>query len=190
MLITDWSRGRDAELTRVARVLEAGPQVAVQHRHPEATTRAFLEEARALSRLCEGVGAPLFVNSRLDVALEVGAHVHVAAHALRVGDVRPHLPTGRWLSHAVHSLAEAQPGADLALVSPVFAPNSKTNDTRATLGPEGFAELARQLPCPAFALGGVTPESALALRGPWVAGYASIHGLLTADDARALLRRS
>ncbi|HEX8433476.1 thiamine phosphate synthase [Archangium sp.] len=193
MVITDWRLPRARLLAALERALEVGPQVAVQHRHPEATAREFLEEARLLSGLCHARGNPLFINGRLDVALLVGAHLHLPAGGLTPEDVRPHLPTGRLVSVAVHDAQEARRarGADLALVSPVFSPGSKPGDTRPTLGPEGFRALASALPCPALALGGITPESALLLGG--ATGFAVISGVLEAEDpgaaARALVRR-
>ena len=192
VIITDWRLPPERLLGAISRALEAGPGVAVQHRHPEASGRRFLEEARLLAGLCGARGAPLFINGRLDVALLLGAHLHLPAHGPTPGDVRPHLPQGQLVSVAVHDEAEARAalGADLALVSPVFSPGSKPGDTRATLGPEGFAALAAMLPCPALALGGITPERARELRG--AAGFAVISSVLEAEDpaaaARAMLR--
>ncbi|RJS16356.1 thiamine phosphate synthase [Corallococcus sp. H22C18031201] len=190
LVITDWRLPREQLLTALARALDAGPDVAVQHRHPEAPAPLFLEEARLLAQLCHARGRALFVNGRLDVALEVGAHLHLPASGPAPHVVRPALPPERWVSVAVHDAAEARRahGADLALVSPVFSPGSKPNDTRPPLGPEGFAALARLLPCPALALGGMTPERARAVRG--AAGVAVISAVLAAADptlaARAL----
>jgi thiamine-phosphate pyrophosphorylase len=194
IVITDWRLPRARLLAALERALEAGPEVAVQHRHPEAPTRVFLEEARLLAELCRPHGNPLFVNGRLEVALLVGAHLHLPARSLTVEDVRPVLPPGRWVSAAVHDADEAQlaRGADLALVSPVYAPGSKPGDTRPPLGPLGFQTLAAALSCPALALGGITPERAAQL--PRAHGFAVISAVLEADDpaavARALLRPS
>lgn len=191
IVITDWRLPRQRLLAALERALEAGPDVAVQHRHPDASARTFLEEARMLAALCQARGNPLFVNGRLDVALLVGAHLHLPASGPTVEDVRPFLPAGRLVSVAVHDTAEAQlaRGADLALVSPVFAPGSKPADTRAPLGPAGFQALMAALPCPALALGGITPERAILL--PRAQGFAVISAVLEALDpsevARALL---
>ena len=124
IVITDWRLPRARLLAALERALEAGPEVAVQHRHPDAPARTFLEEARLLAQLCHARGNPLFVNGRLDVALLVGAHLHLPALGPTVADVRPHLPAGRQVSVAVHNEEEARlaRGADLALVSPVYAP--------------------------------------------------------------------
>jgi thiamine-phosphate pyrophosphorylase len=192
VVITDWRLPQAQLLEALERSLEAGPEVAIQHRHPGAPARAFLEEARLLAALCHRRANPLFVNGRLDVALLVGAHLHLPAKGLTPKDVRPHLPSGRWISVAVHDADEARlaQGANLALVSPVFSPGSKPGDTRPPLGPEGFQALAATLPCPALALGGVTPERAARLAG--AQGFAVISAILEAEDpaavARALLR--
>ncbi len=180
ILITDWSRG-EALLGLVERALLGGRGVAVQHRHPGATDRDFLAEGRALAEVCARHGAPLFVNRRLDVALLLDAHLHLPSSGLLPADVRPHLPKGRWVSAAVHDAAEAERarGADLALVSPAFAPLSKAGE-RPPLGPSGFAALAGKVSCPAYALGGVTPER-LATLGP-VPGAAVIGAVLDAAD--------
>ncbi|AKF82085.1 thiamine-phosphate pyrophosphorylase [Myxococcus fulvus 124B02] len=191
VVITDWRLPRGRLLEALSRALDAGPDVAVQHRHPEATSRGFLEEARVLAALCHARGNPLFINGRLDVALLVDAHLHLPAHGLLPAQVRPRLPEGRLLSVAVHDEAEALDarGADLALVSPVHAPGSKPGDARRPLGPEGFRALAGRLECPALALGGITGERARALEG--AAGVAVISAVLEAEDpahaARTLL---
>ncbi|NTX66690.1 thiamine phosphate synthase [Myxococcus sp. CA051A] len=191
VVITDWRLPRERLLGALSRALEAGPDVAVQHRHPESSGRRFLEDARVLAALCRTRGNPLFVNGRLDVALLVGAHLHLPSDGPTPGDVRPHLPPGRLISLAVHDEREARAarGADLALVSPVFSPGSKPGDTRTTLGPEGFLALTAGLPCPALALGGITAERASRLTG--AAGFAVISSVLEAEDpaqaARALL---
>ncbi len=171
MVITDWSKGRDWVLEELSAALAGQTGIAIQHRHPGVTTRQFLDEGRALAQLCSKFNAPLFINSRLDVARALDAHLHLATHAITVADAKPCLPVGTLVSHAVHALGEYQPGADFALVSPVFTPRSKPTDSRPLLGVEGFIELARQLPCPAFALGGLTPATAAPLRAS-AAGFA------------------
>lgn len=185
LLITDWSLGAPLLLDRVERALAAGPGLAVQHREPGASARVFFEHAEALAHCCERSGAPLFINGRLDVAQALEAHLHLPAHGLRVADVRPF--HARWLSVAVHDEAEAAQvdGADFALVSPVFRPGSKPQDTRPPLGPEGFSRLAARLPCPAFALGGLDAGRTRALGAP---GVAVVGDVFHHEDVEARVR--
>jgi thiamine-phosphate pyrophosphorylase len=191
LLVTDWSLGAPRLLALLERVCALGPEVGLQHRHKEAATRPFLAEARTLASLCARHGNPLFVNGRLDVALLVGAHLHLPVDGPTPAEVRPHLPPGRWVSAAVHDQAELQraAGADLVLLSPVFAPNSKADTGRPTLGRLGYAQLRARSSCPALALGGVQLDR-LPLLGP-VEGVAVQGAVLGAADpaaaARALL---
>ena len=193
VLITDWEMGERALLAALEDVVPLGMAVAIQHRHPGAEGGELLREARLLATRCERFGVPLFVNERLDVALLVGAHLHLPARGPDVSDVRRLVPEGKWISVAVHDEREAERarGADLALVSPVFGAGSKPDDARPRLGPDEFARLARRLECPAFALGGVDAERARTLPPELTAGVAAISAVLRAprprDAAQALL---
>ncbi len=185
IVITDWQIPGPRLLAALESALSLGPEVALQHRHPGAADRLLFEEGEQLAKLCGRFGNPLFVNGRLDVALLLGAHLHLPARAIKVGDVRPHLRPGTWISVAVHDADEAldASGADLALVSPVFAPGSKPTDPRPELGPEGFARLAEQTPCRSFALGGIAPGNAERVRGAF--GFAAISSVLKDRDPKA-----
>ena len=105
ILITDWSR--EDCVARIREALRAGPGIAVQHRHPGATDRQFYEEGLRLKDACGE--ALLFVNSRLDVALALDAHLHVTDHSLIADDVRPFL-RDRLLSASSPSPRPSPPG--------------------------------------------------------------------------------
>lgn len=183
MVITDWSLPDCVE--RVQAATRAGPGIAVQHRHPGATARTFFDDGL---RLKSALGStPLFVNDRLDVALALEAHLHLTDHSLNVGDVRRWL-RGRWVSASWHPPDPPRTEVDLLLASPVFSPNSK-QDTRPTLGADGFQRARRQVEKSVFALGGVDAASVKALQP--LDGVAVIGGVLHAADpesaARAML---
>ena len=191
LVVTDWSLGEARLLRALEQACALGAEVGVQHRHPEAPTRAFLQEARALASLCAQYNNPFFVNGRLDVALLVGAHLHLPVDAPTPAAVRPHMPAGKLVSAAAHDEAELgrAAGADLVLLSPVFRPSSKPTDKRPTLGPEGYARLSVRSTCPTLALGGIRPDT-LRLLGQ-VEGVAVQGAVLASPDpagvARALL---
>jgi thiamine-phosphate pyrophosphorylase len=80
------------------------------------------------------------------------------------------------LSLAVHGRAGLERArrlrADVALVSPAFP--TASHPGAPGLGPNRWAALARALPCPAVALGGMTPRLARRIPGRWAAGWAGI----------------
>ena len=189
LLITDWSRP-DC-LAQLKDALRAGPGIAIQHRHPGATDAVFYEEGLRLKDLIGD--APLFINSRLDLALALEAHLHLTYHSLRADDVRPHLGS-KWLRASFHPgpLPDPLPRGgegDFLLVSPVFDPISKPPE-RPALGVEAFQRFVSACPLPCFALGGIT-AARIASLGP-VAGVAVIgevlHAASPAHAAEALLR--
>lgn len=188
-MITDWTLPGDAHRAALEAVAALGLEVCIQHRDPGAAVRGFLDRARWLADLTRRTGAQLAINGRLDVALLVGANLHLPVDGPRPAEARPLLPAGRWISAAVHSeaeLAEAA-GCDAVLLSPVFAPGSKPGDARPPLGPEGFARLAgRAAPLPCFALGGMTPARLAMLDR--CQGAAAQSGILRAADPAAIAR--
>jgi thiamine-phosphate pyrophosphorylase len=191
LLVTDWSLGEKHLLGALEQVCALGTEVAVQHRHPEAPTRAFLQEARTLASLCARYNNRLFVNGRLDVALLVQAHLHLPVDGPTPSEVRPHLPAGTLVSAAAHDEAEVlrAAGADFLLLSPIFRPSSKPSDSRPTLGPAGYARLSARAGCPTLPLGGIRPDT-LPLLGPVEAVAvqgAVLASLDPAGVARALL---
>ena len=182
IVITDWAiEGLEQKL---ARLRPLGEQVAIQHRAPDMAPEEFLRKARALVKL----GLPLFINGQVDVAVTVGAHLHLPDGGPTASRCRARLPD-KLISVAVHTASAEVTGADLALVSPVFTPGSKPDDRRPPLGPEGFARIAASLPCPSYALGGIGPQNIGQI--PDAAGAAVISSVLKAADplvaARALL---
>ncbi len=183
LLITDWSLADFAE--RVDDALQAGPGIAVQHRDPGSTARHFFDNAWILQAICSRREAPLFINGRLDVALAVGAHLHLPVLALPVDEVRAHLPSEKMVSVSAHRTEEFQPSADLTLLSPVFQPSNK-RASAPMLGAGGFDALAARCPTPAFALGGMTPvrSADLLTRCPR-AGVAVMGAVFRAPSPRA-----
>jgi len=173
-------------------VAALGADVCIQHRDPGAPVRGFLERARWLAGVTRRGGAQLAINGRLDVALLVDAHLHLPVDAPRPGEVRPHLPPGRWISAAAHSTEElrAASGCDALLLSPVHPPGSKPGDPRPPLGREGFERLARAAgPVPCYPLGGMTPARlrALSMAGGVAVQSAILHAPDPAAAARAFI---
>lgn len=186
IVITDWSLGEERLLRALEDVATLGARVGIQQRHPEASAEEFLREARRVQELCTRHGVPFFVNGRIEVALELGAHLHLPASGMLPTDARAQLPADRWISVAVHDVEEAKRavGADFALVSPVFGAGSKPADTRPPLMPAGFRSIAGALPCRAYALGGINARNCRALPVDWTDGAAVVSSVLRAESPR------
>jgi len=173
---------------KLRQLLPLGNQLAFVFRDTSLSASSYFQKAQQLAALCRSAHVAFFVHRRLDMALALGAHLHLPSYGFRPSQVRPHLPADLLLSVSVHDEKEAHKalGADFALVCPVFSPGSKP---RTPLGPSGFFRLAQCLPCPAWALGGVAPSRLRQL--PGLAGAAVSSALWLASHplqvAQALL---
>lgn len=115
------------------------------------------------------------------VRLRAGG-VHLRSSG-RAGRGHPHRQMVR--SAAVHGIAEMRraerSGADLLLVSPVFATASH-RDAR-PIGIARFARMVREARRPVIALGGVTDQRFRRLRAAGAYGWAAIDGLTPGRSA-------
>ena len=74
----------------------------VQLREKEATTRAFVEQARALKAALAPLGVPLAINDRLDVALAVDADgLHVGQDDMPVEEARRLMGPGKFIGLSI-----------------------------------------------------------------------------------------
>lgn len=152
---------------------------------PSEVSRRILWELRSRARRR---GCLLLLNGDVEGALELGLDgVHLTSRQSAAEVVRRlPVPSPLLIGQSVHSLEEAlaaaAAGVDYLLVSPVFAPLSKSV-TGPALGLAGLAELALEHLPPIIALGGVTQEHWPELeRIPGVVGFAGITWL--ADEIR------
>jgi thiamine-phosphate pyrophosphorylase len=171
-----------AWLPILMQLLPLGSQLAFLFRDTSCSTRSYFERAQQLSKLCRLANVPFFVHRRLDIALALNTHLHLPAYGLSPSQARLALPQRKLLSVSVHNEEEASlaKGASFALLSPVFSPGSKPADTRPPLGPQGFCSLAQSLPCPAWALGGISPSTLKLL--PKLEGVAVVSALWQAEN--------
>lgn len=158
--------------------LFAGGADWVQIREKELTARELVELVRNAMAMPSFYSVKVLVNSRVDVAIAVGAAgVHLPSGSIAATEWRAITPPGFLIGVSCHSLddvlrAESE-GADYVVFGPVFAPLSKTSD----LAPRGLEELARvcaAVRIPVLALGGITSENASACVDAGAAGVAGI----------------
>lgn len=189
-VITDPRGGRVA-LELVAATLAGGAPV-VQVRAKGRTDRELLDFASRVVGLCRTHGATCLVNDRVDVAVAAGAHgTHVGADDLPVDAVRRvggpgHLVggTSRDPDHAATLVAA---GADYLGVGPAYATGSK-DGLPDPLGPDRIGAVARAVPVPVIAIGGVTAQRVPALLAAGAYGVAVIGAVNNAADPAAATR--
>jgi len=179
-----------ALLQAVAAALSSGLR-GVLLREPGLDERAFLDLARALRRLLDGVeGGWLGVHDRGHLALLAGADgLHLGFRSLapeRLPSAYRALAVGL-SAHAADATARWA-GADYLFFGPVRATPSKEGRLAPT-GFDGLAEAVERSAAPVWALGGLAPDDAAAVRAAGARGIATLGGILASDDPGAAARR-
>jgi thiamine-phosphate pyrophosphorylase len=153
-----------AVLVAQVRAVIAGGARAVQYRNKAATAPQRLQQAMALSAICNDAGVPLIVNDDVGLALEVdaaGAHLGREDGDLRTARAR--LGGNRLLGASCYDRLDIATraitaGADHIAFGAVFVSPTKPEATRAPLAI--LTEARRRFAVPVIAIGGITLENA------------------------------
>jgi len=182
--------GRDPPA--LAAALLRGGARCVQLRWKEASARELLAAALAIRPLARTAGALFLVNDRPDVARAAESDgVHLGQDDLPPAAARRVLGPGRLVGISTHDPAQARAaeaaGADYIGVGPVYATATKPG----ALAPRGLALVSAvraAVRCPLVAIGGITPETAPAVRAAGADAVAMIGALVRAPDPEAAVR--
>lgn len=185
--VTDrhWLNGRTLpELVRES--LEGGVSM-VQLREKNLDDAHFLEEARALQRLCREYRVPFLINDRADICLAVGADgVHVGQSDMEAGDVRAMLGPEKIIGVTAKTVEQAvlaeQRGADYLGVGAVF-PTGTKRDT-SVIRHETLREICAAVSIPVVAIGGISQDNVGLLRGSGIRGIAVVSAIYGQKDVR------
>jgi len=184
------ARGDLVERT-AALAAAAGARLAVHVRTRALGGAALLDLARRVGAVLEPHGSWLVVNDRVEIARAARARaVQLGRGSLAVRDVRriaPDLAAGRSVHDAAEAAAAAAEGADYLVAGPVLAtashpalPGAGPGLVRSVAGAAGGL--------PVIAIGGMTPETAAAVREAGAWGVAAVRALWDAPDPGAAAR--
>ena len=177
--------------TAAAAFLDGGAEI-LQLRHKGQWTREIFAAAREVARLCRETGAPLIIDDRADVALLLGAGLHVGQDDLAPRDARKLLGTEAivgFSSHNARQLCEAggEP-VDYVALGPVFATASKRQPDP-VVGIEEVRRCRALLEKPLAAIGGITRANAREVLAAGADTVAVIAGLLPQSPSAQALRQ-
>jgi thiamine-phosphate pyrophosphorylase len=164
--------------TAARAMLEGGARI-LQFRHKGHYSRAVFEEAERVAELSRRAGALFVVDDRADIALLLGAGLHVGQDDLPPQDARRLLGPGRLLGFSTHNAAQfaaaLEEPADYLAFGPIFSTASKENPDPA-VGCETLRQLRADRPL--VAIGGIQRAHALAVLAAGADSLAVINDLL------------
>ena len=186
--VTDrtWLRGQTLK-SQVEAALKGGATF-IQLREKELDEEAFLEEALEIGKLCREYGVPFVINDNVDIAEKAGADgVHVGQHDMEAGDVRRRLGPDKIIGVSAQTVDQAlraqEHGADYLGVGAVFPTGSKADATE--VEHETLRRICDAVDIPVIAIGGITRDNVLELRGTGICGIAVISAIFAKQDIEA-----
>ena len=184
--VTDqmWLKEGEKLADVVESVLQNGATF-LQIREKDLAEDAFEAEAERLKTLCAQHGVPFVVNDSVEIALQCDADgVHVGQSDIKGRDIRAMIGPDKILGISAGTVEEAvaaeKAGADYIGVGAVFPTGTKKNATPMTM--ELLKEIVSSVSIPVVAIGGISAENILQLRGSGVDGVAVVSAIFAAED--------
>lgn len=169
-----WETGVAPALAAFENALTGGLRL-VQVRESSLRADARLDFSRRLCNRLQGIGGIAVVNGDADLALELGAGLHLPSTALMEAKARPDF---EWCGASCHDEIELARAADLQLDYVLLGPVRVTasHPHRPGMGWDQFAKLVRGYSLPVLALGGMRPSDVEVAREHGAHGIAMIRG--------------
>lgn len=189
--VTDrsWLNGRTL-YDQVEEALKGGVTF-VQLREKNLDDTAFLQEAKEIKELCARFHVPFVINDNVDIAAEIDADgVHVGQSDMEAGDVRKKLGPDKIIGVSAQTVEQAlraqAHGADYLGVGAVFPTGSKADAVE--VSHDTVREICRAVDIPVIAIGGITRENVIELKGTGICGIAVISAIFGQQDIEEAAR--
>lgn len=190
--VTDraWAADEEDFFRQIESAVRGGAAI-VQLREKGLEDDAFLAEAKRFAALCRALGAVSIINDRPDIALAAGADgVHVGQSDLEAGRARALLGPDKIVGVSAHSAEEArrarEAGADYLGCGAAFVTGTKTDAK--PISKETIRAVTAATGVPVVAIGGVSRENILELRGLGLAGVAVVSSIFGQGDVQSAAR--
>lgn len=187
--VTDraWAADEDALLAQIGDAIDGGAAM-VQLREKHLDNGAFLAEAEHFVALCRRKGALSIINDNVEIAARTGADgVHVGQEDLEAGRARTLLGPDKLIGVSVHNVEEAlraqAAGADYLGTGAAFVTGTKADAK--PISRETIRAITAAVDIPVVAIGGISRDNILELKGCGLDGVAVVSALFAQDDVKA-----
>ena len=183
--VTDrmWT-GKQTLMEQVEDALKGGA-TCVQLREKELDEESFLQEAYEMKALCEKYGVPFFINDNVEIAIKCKADgIHVGQDDMEASNVRALVGEEMMIGVSVNcveqALAAVQAGADCLGVGAMFSTATKLDADSVSF--ETLKEICNAVDIPVVAIGGISKENMMQLKGTDVDGVALVSAIFGAEN--------
>lgn len=190
--VTDRHWLGDRTLYDVVRESLDGGVTFLQLREKDLDDADFYEEAVRLQEMARSYGIPFVVNDNVDIAVRMDADgVHVGQSDMEAGDVRKLLGPDKILGVSAQTVEQAllaeQRGADYLGVGAVFPTGSK--DDADDVSYETLKAICSAVSIPVVAIGGISQNNVMQLKGSGICGIAVISAIFAQKDIKAATQK-
>lgn len=185
-LVTDSGLSKKGTLSDVREAVDSGCRI-VQYREKDKSTKAMVEEASEIKRICSG-RAIFLVNDRIDVALAVDADgVHIGQDDMSLETARKLLGEDKIIGLSVHDREEAilaeKAGADYVGLGPIFDTSTK-KDAGEGIGLLKIREVKAAIKVPVVAIGGINKENCESVIQKGADSLVAISAVVCSDNVK------
>lgn len=189
--VTDrsWLNG-ETLYSQVEKALKGGATF-MQLREKDLDEEHFLKEAVEIKKLCRKYEVPFVINDNVDIALSVDADgVHVGQSDMEALDVRAKLGPDKIIGVSAQTVEQAllaeKHGADYLGVGAVFHTGTKLDADDVSF--ETLKAICQAVSIPVVAIGGITKDNLMELKGSGIAGIAVVSAIFAQKDIEAAAR--
>lgn len=186
-LVTDRTWLGDNTLSWQVEQALVGGVTCVQLREKELDQNTFLAEALKIKTICQRYNVPFIINDNVNIAIECKADgIHVGQHDMETSSVRTLIPDDMILGVSVQTVKQAisaeKNGADYLGVGAVFSTATKQDADSVSF--KTLLAISNAVSIPIVAIGGISANNILELKGLGIDGVALISAILSQKNIK------
>jgi thiamine-phosphate pyrophosphorylase len=157
----------------------------VQIREKNIPFDKYVTLGKEIKKVTDKYHVPYVINDDVDVAIACGADgVHVGQQDMEAGDVREKIGNDMILGVSVQTVKQAllaeEKGADYLGVGAVFSTSTKLDADAVSF--ETLKAICNAVSIPVVAIGGISKETIMKLKGSGIDGVAVVSAIFAQDD--------
>ncbi len=183
--VTDrsWLNGHALE-DDIEKAIKGGVTL-VQLREKNIATDDITKSAIKIKSVCKKHGIPLIINDNVDAVIGSDADgVHLGQSDMSISEARKILGKNKIIGATAKTVEQAQKaeleGADYLGSGAIFG--TTTKDDAKKMDIETLKSITQSVKIPVVAIGGITGENILELRGTGISGAAVVSGIFAQND--------
>lgn len=183
--VTDRAWTKEKSLASQVKEALDGGVTCLQLREKTLDDDTFLNEALEIGKLCREYKIPFIINDNVDIAEKSDADgIHVGQDDMDVLSVRKRLGEDKIIGVSVQNPEQAviaeKNGADYLGVGAVFP--TSTKDDAYSVSYNTLKEICNRVSIPVVAIGGITKDNVMKLKGSGVDGIAVVSAIFAETD--------